>query len=141
MEQRIDFVTIRVEDLDAATSYYTDALGWQPLLAVPGEVTFFQSAHGQVLALFAAEGFDADAGGHVASFSVAHNVGTDDEVDDVVALMVAGGARVLKPPQHADWGGYHGVVVDPVGCVWEVAHNPGFSVAEDGTVRIGAVED
>lgn len=141
MEQRIHFVTVRVEDLAAATRYYEEALGWRPLLAVPGEVTFFQSAPGQVLALFAAEGFDADTGGHTASFSIAHNVDTDQEVDEVVALMVAGGARVLKAPQLADWGGYHGVVADPAGCVWEVAHNPGFAVADDGTVRIGGGED
>lgn len=138
MDQRVDVVTLRATDLEASTRYYVDGLGWRPILAVPGEVTFFQIAPGQALSLFAAAGFDADLGGTVeASFTLAHNVGTDDEVDAVVARMVAAGATVAKPAQRADWGGYHATVVDPTGLCWEIAHNPGWSVAPDGTVALG----
>jgi catechol 2,3-dioxygenase-like lactoylglutathione lyase family enzyme len=138
MEQRVDFVTVRVTDLDASTRYYVEGLGWEPLLGVPGEVTFFQIGPGKTLSLFEAGGFDADLGGAVdATFTLAHNVGSDAEVDAVVDQMAAAGASVLKAPQAADWGGYHATVIDPAGVCWEIAHNPGWSVADDGTVSIG----
>ena len=141
MEQRVDIVTLRVEDLDAATRYYVEKLGWRPILAVPGEVTFLQIAHGQALGLFAAAGFDADAGRPLAMpIVLAHNVGSDAEVDAVVQTMVDAGGTLLKAPERADWGGYHGFVEDPAGFCWEVAHNAGWSVADDGTVTLGPVE-
>lgn len=138
MEQRATIVTIRVEDLDAATRYYTDGLGWRPFLAVPGEVTFIQVAPGLALSLFDAKGFDADAGRPLPfPFTLAHNVDSEQEVRDVVATMVDAGGSVVKEPQPAVWGGYHAFVADPVGVCWEVAHNPAWLVADDGTVRMG----
>jgi len=75
MEQRIDILTIRAEDVAAATRYYVDQLGWRPILAVPGEVTFIQLGHGQALSVYDAAGFDADAGGPLASrFTLGHIV-------------------------------------------------------------------
>ena len=62
MNQHVTIFTIRAEDLEAATRYYVDGLGWQPFLAVPGEVTFIQVAPGLALSLFDANGFDADVG-------------------------------------------------------------------------------
>ncbi|MBW3590883.1 MAG: VOC family protein [Actinobacteria bacterium] len=138
MRQRVDFVTLRVEDLEAATRYYVDGLGWQPLLQVPGEVSFFQIGHGQVLSLFAAAGFDADSGGVPATpVTLAHNVDSADAVRAVVDQMVQAGGRTLKAPQPASWGGFHALVQDPSGFGWEIAHNPGWSVAADGTVSLG----
>lgn len=139
MERRVDLVTVRVADVESATRYYVDGLGWQPLLAVPGEVTFFQIAPGQALSLFDAAGFDADLGGRVeTTCTLAQIVGTEDEVDAVVEAMVVAGASILKPPQRADWGGYHALVADPSGVCWEIAHNPGWSVGPDGEVALGA---
>jgi catechol 2,3-dioxygenase-like lactoylglutathione lyase family enzyme len=141
MEQRIDILTIRAEDVAAATRYYVDRLGWRPILAVPGEVTFVQLGHGQALSVYDAAGFDADAGGPLASpFTLGHIVESQEEVGRVVDEMVTGGGTVLKPPQRAAWGGYHAFVIDPVGCCWEIAHNPGWTVASDGTVSLQAVE-
>ena len=141
MEQRIDILTLRVEDLPAATRFYVDGLGWQALMVVPGEVTFLQSGHGQLLSLFDATGFDADAGRPLpAPYSLAHIVRGEDEVHAVVQQMVAAGGRVILEPERAAWGGYHGFVLDPAGSCWEIAHNPGWSVADDGTVTIGPVE-
>jgi uncharacterized glyoxalase superfamily protein PhnB len=141
MKARVDIITLRVEDLDAATAYYTDGLGWKPVLAVPGEVTFIQMGHGQLLALFIASGFDADVGPEVkAQCNLAHNVSSEAEVRSVVASMVEAGATVIKEPQRAVWGGFSGIVLDVAGCCWEIAHNSGWSVAEDGTVTIGPVQ-
>jgi uncharacterized glyoxalase superfamily protein PhnB len=138
MEPRVTIFTIRVEDLEAATRYYVDGLRWQPLLAVPGEVTFLQVGPGVALSLFDATGFDADAGRSPRfPFSLAHNVDSEEAVREAVATMVDAGGTVLKQPQPAVWGGYHAYVADPVGVAWEVAHNPAWSVAADGTVDMG----
>jgi uncharacterized protein len=138
MEQRVSIVTIRVEDLEAATRYYVEGLGWRPFLAVAGEVTFMQVAPGVALSLFDANGFDADVGQRLRyPVTVSHNVLNEEEVRDIVRTMVDAGGMVIKEPQSAVWGGYHAIVSDPMGLCWEVAHNPEWSVAEDGTVRIG----
>lgn len=141
MEQRIDFITLRVEDLEGALSFYRQSLGWQPLWVVPGEVAFFQVAPGQILSLFNAAGFDEDAAGQLGmTMTLAHNVESEEAVRDVVDEMSAGGAEVLKSPTRAEWGGYHATLRDPAGFGWEVAYNPGWSVEEDGSVRLGPVE-
>ena len=147
MDQSLSFVTVAAPDLDAVRRFYVEGLGWTPLLDVPGEVVFFQVGHGLVLGFFLTAAFVADlAGADVpapvpAGFTLSHNVGSDEAVDRVVERLAAAGAAVLKPPQRADFGGYHGHVADPVGVVWEVAHNPGWRVADDGTVVLGPVPD
>ena len=138
MEQRVSIFTIRTEDLEAATRFYTESLGWKPFLAVPGEVTFMQVAPGVALSLFDANGFDVDAGGPLRfPFTLAHNVAGEQEVRDVVATMIEAGGLVVHEPRPAVWGGYHAHVTDPQGICWEVAYNPDWSVAGDGAVRIG----
>jgi catechol 2,3-dioxygenase-like lactoylglutathione lyase family enzyme len=137
MEPRITIFTIRVDDLEAVTRYYVDGLGWEPFLAVPGEVTFFQVAPGVAISLFNAAGFDADAGRPLPfPFTLAHNLDTEDEVHAVFATMVAAGGTVVMEPQVAEWGGVHAFVADPAGFCWEIAHNPGWSVDADGTVHL-----
>ena len=134
----MSILTLRTENLEAATRYYVDGLGWRPVLAVPGEVTFLQVAPGLALSLFDAPKFDEDAGRPLPyPFTLAHNVGTDAEVDRVVERMVAAGGSVVMEAQHAEWGGYHAFTSDPVGFCWEIAHNPGWRVAADGTVSLG----
>ena len=140
MEPRITILTLRVEDLDSATRYYTEGLGWEPILTVPGEVTFVQVAPGLALSLFAAHGYDTDAGKPLpAPFTLAHNVDSEEAVREVVAEMAAAGGTVVKEPQRASWGGFHGFVVDPTGIPWEVAYNSGWHVTDDGTITLGPV--
>ena len=142
MDQRIDLITLRVEDLVAATRFYADGLGWTTMLHVPGEVTFLQSAHGQAISLFDAAGYDADTGAPIpVPLVLAQIVRGESEVDRVVAELVDAGATLVKAPERADWGGYHGFVRDPAGYYWEIADNPGFRVDADGTPRIGVVDD
>jgi catechol 2,3-dioxygenase-like lactoylglutathione lyase family enzyme len=142
MEQRVSIFTVRVDDLEATTRFYVEGLGWQPFLAVPGEVTFLQVAPGVAVSLFDASGFDADAGQPLSMpFNLAHNVDSEDAVRDAVADMVAAGGRVVLEPQPATWGGFHAFVADPNDGCWEIAYNPDWRVAEDGTITLGAGED
>jgi catechol 2,3-dioxygenase-like lactoylglutathione lyase family enzyme len=139
MEQRVHILTLRVEDLETATRYYVDGLGWRPVLAVPGEVTFLQVAPGLVLSLFDAKGFDEDAGRPLPfPFNLAQIVGSEAEVDEAVAEMVRAGGSLVQAPERATWGGYHAFAADAVGFCWEIATNPGWSVADDGTVSLGS---
>ncbi len=153
MDQRLDFITLATPDLDAARRFYRDGLGWVPLLDVPGEILFFQVGRGLVLGLYDAAAFVGDlvdtVGGELVpvgpaagptGITLSHNVGSPAEVDAVVERMRGAGGRIRKSPQQAAFGGYHAHVDDPNGVVWEVAHNPGWSVAADGSVRLQPVE-
>ena len=142
MDPQVHFITFATPDLDAARRFYIGGLGWEPLLDVPEEIIFFQVGPGLMLGLFDIEKFDQDLEGRtsttaVAGVTLSHNVGTPAAVDDVIAAAVAAGATVLKSPQYASFGGYHAHFQDPNGIIWEVAHNPGWSVDDAGTVRLG----
>ena len=142
MEQQVHFMTLATADLDAARRFYVEGLGWRPLLDVPGEILFLQVGHGIVLGLYEAAHFAADLDGAPgatappAGFTLAHNVSSFAEVDEVTLTMTAAGAEVLTPPGAAAFGGYHAHLRDPVGVVWEVAHNPGWRVRDDGRVEL-----
>jgi catechol 2,3-dioxygenase-like lactoylglutathione lyase family enzyme len=141
-QQQLSLVTLGVDDLDASRRFYGEGLGWSPLLDLD-EVVFYQVGRGLALALFPLTDLAADVG-HPATpgtnVTLATNVGSPAEVDELMARAQAAGAEVLKPAQRAAFGGYHGYFADPDGHRWEVAHNPGWSVAEDGTVKLTAVE-
>lgn len=143
MQPRLDLLTLAVADLEAARRFYRDGLGWEPTLDVPGEVIFFQLNHGLLVGLFGAVDLAADMGSAAgavvpgAGYTLAHNVDSPGAVREVLERARAAGARILKPAQVAAFGGYHGYFADPSGICWEVAHNPGWTVAADGRVTIG----
>jgi catechol 2,3-dioxygenase-like lactoylglutathione lyase family enzyme len=135
MEQRLSLVTLGVEDLEAARSFY-EALGWSQRPGTEG-VAFFQ-AGGLVVGLWRrsdlAEDSGVDDSGGWGGITLAHNVRSPAEVDAVVDEARAAGARIAREPAETFWGGYSGVFVDPDGHPWEVAHNPFWTIADDGSV-------
>lgn len=146
MDPRIQLVTLGVPDLAAARRFYADGLGWRPVLDVPGEITFLQAGHGLVLGLWSAAALDADSC-HTGPpttgpgpFSLAQVVANEAEVVAALEAAEAAGGTILKPGQHADFGGFHGYFADPAGFRWEVATNPGWSEAPDGTVTMRPIE-
>jgi catechol 2,3-dioxygenase-like lactoylglutathione lyase family enzyme len=142
MNQQVHLVTLGVQDLKVSRRFYSDGLVWTPLLDL-AEIVFYQVGSGLVLALFPLAELGADTG-HAAttgtSFTLAQNLGSPAEVDAAMQRARSAGATVLKEPQRAAFGGYHGYFADPDGHRWEVCHNPGWSVADDGTVTLTAVE-
>jgi catechol 2,3-dioxygenase-like lactoylglutathione lyase family enzyme len=137
MDQRLSLVTLGVADLAESHRFY-EALGWR---AAPGPegVVFFQ-AGGMVLALWgrvelAADSGVTDAGGW-GGITLAHNVSSPQEVDAIIDEARAAGARIAREPAATFWGGYSGVFVDPDGHPWEVAHNPGWTLGADGSIRL-----
>lgn len=126
MEQRANFVTLAVEDVDRSRAFYVDGLGWQPVFEAPGEVLFLPVGHGLVLSLWSRAGFTAEVGEPstgLAPITLAHNVLSPAEVDEVLAGAAAAGAPVT-PGEQREWGGYSGYFADPDGYRWEVAHDP-----------------
>ncbi|MEU4111335.1 VOC family protein [Streptomyces sp. NPDC027717] len=142
MDQQVSMVTLGVGDLAESRRFYSEGLGWTPLLD-RDEIVFYQVGKGLALALFPLSDLAADTGSPATPgtpFTLAHNVGSPAEVDAAVARAREAGASVLKEPQRAAFGGYHAYFTDPDGHRWEVCHNPGWSVAEDGTVKLTAVD-
>jgi catechol 2,3-dioxygenase-like lactoylglutathione lyase family enzyme len=137
MQQRISLITLGVADSGRARAFY-EALGWSGT-SPDGDVVFFQ-AGGMIVALWgrdklAADSTVADSGGW-GGVTLAYNVGSPEEVDAVLAEAQAAGARIGRPGAPTVWGGYSGVFVDPDGHPWEVAHNPAWPLAPDGSVRL-----
>jgi catechol 2,3-dioxygenase-like lactoylglutathione lyase family enzyme len=146
MQQRLELVTLGVRDLAASRQFYIEGLGWEPNLDLD-EIVFFQVGHGLLLALFSAAELEADVYPGVAQasrdalpepvrFTLAHTVETEADVDKALERAVAAGGTILKNAQPAAFGGYHGYVADPDGFRWEIAYNPGVTVAPDGRVSI-----
>jgi uncharacterized protein len=129
MEQRISLVTLGVTDLARARSFY-EALGWRGAHQPDDEVCFFQ-AGGMVFGLWTA------LGGHGApGIELAYNARTPEEVEAVLTEATSAGGTIVRPAGRADWGGTTGAFADPDGCVWEVAHNPAWTLDETGAVTI-----
>jgi hypothetical protein len=143
MEQRLTLVTLGVTDLDAARRFYLGGLGWTALLDA-GEAVFLQVGPGLVLSLYGRADLARDAGtadgpGAPPPVSLAHNVGSEEEVRRAVDDWRAAGGELVSAPARASWGGFVAHVADPDGFRWEIAHNPGLTVEDDGAVRMGPV--
>lgn len=134
----ITLVTLGVADLDRSRAFYA-ALGWEAAEVNEG-VVFIQLA-GQVLALFGREDLAKDQGREGAvlgtgAMTLARNFASAAEVDAAFDRAVSAGAEVLKRPETVFWGGYSGYFSDPDGHVWELAMNPFWALAEDGTLML-----
>jgi len=127
MEPRLNFVTLVVADLDRSRRFYLEGLGWPAAMDVPGEVVMVNVGSKLVLSLWAEAAARVEIGpvtrGGTPPFTLAHNVATKAEVDEVLATAGAAGAPVF-PGEQRDWGGYSGYFADPDGFRWEVAFNP-----------------
>jgi uncharacterized protein len=141
VEQRLSLVTLGVADLAVARRFY-EALGWSEIPRAEG-VVFFQAGC-MVVALWGRDELAVDSGvvdgGGWGGVTLAHNVRSREAVDTVIREARAAGAWIAREPGETFWGGYSGVFVDPDGHPWEVAHNPYWTIAEDGSISLDAAE-
>ena len=131
MKPRISMITLGVRDLEAAINFYEKGMGFPRMDSSP-EVAFF-TLNGTWLGLYGREALAEDAqisaeGGGFEGFALAHNVSSENEVDEVMAQALTAGATLVKKPEKVFWGGYSGYFKDLDGHLWEVAHNPLFWV-------------
>lgn len=140
MEQRVSLVTLGVTDLARARAFY-EALGWVTRAEPADDVVFFQ-AGGMIVALWSRERLAEDSGvedgGGWGGVTLAHNVRSPAEVDAVIEEARRAGARIARAGAATFWGGYSGAFVDPDGHPWEVAHNPHWTIAADGSTLLGS---
>jgi hypothetical protein len=140
MEQRISLVTLGVADVARSTAFYA-ALGWR---GQGLEETVFFQAGGIAVVLWGRDRLAADCGvpdvrgSGFGGIALAHNVRSRDEVDQVMATAHAAGATITRQAERTFYGGYAGYFADPDGHLWEIAHNPGFTLTADGSLVLPA---
>jgi catechol 2,3-dioxygenase-like lactoylglutathione lyase family enzyme len=138
MEQRVSVITLGVRDLARARAFY-EALGWVTRAKPDDDVCFFQ-AGGLVFSLWDRGELAADSGvedgGGWGGITPAHNVRSPEEVDSVIEEARSAGADIVREPAQTFWGGYSAAFVDPEGHAWEIAHNPRWTIAGDGSVEL-----
>jgi catechol 2,3-dioxygenase-like lactoylglutathione lyase family enzyme len=138
MDQRLTVVTLGVSDLARSRAFY-EKLGWKTGAAPDDDVVFFQSG-GMVVALWGraqlAEDSGVTEGTGWGGITLAHNVRSQSEVDSSMSEAAAAGATITRRAGATFWGGYSGVFLDPDGYPWEVAHNPHWTIDEDGSVTL-----
>jgi uncharacterized glyoxalase superfamily protein PhnB len=138
MEPRVSLITLGVRDFERAVRFYRDGLGWPTSAASGEDVAFFRTG-GVVFTLYRRQmlvddmGIE-DTGSGFSGITLAHNVASKELVEQVLSEAEAAGATLLKPGEDTFWGGCVGYFQDPEGFVWEVAWNPGFPLADDGSV-------
>jgi hypothetical protein len=145
MQQRMTMVTLGVRDLARARAFYEQGLGWTQSGGVEGNVAFYQLAGGVLLGLYGLEPLAEDARVAVADLvpgktfggiTLAYNVADPAAVDAALEEARTAGGTILKPGEKVFWGGYSGYFADPDGHPWEVAHNPFWTLNDDGSVSL-----
>ena len=138
MEQRLSLITLGVRDLERARRFY-EHLGWKTGAAPADDVVFFQTGC-MIVALWgrsqlAEDSVVEDSGGW-GGVTLAYNTRSPAEVDAVLKEAERAGGTIGRRGAATFWGGYSGIFVDPDGHPWEVAHNPGWTITEDGATRL-----
>jgi uncharacterized protein len=138
VKQRVNLITLGVGDLGRARRFY-EALGWETGAGEDDDVVFFQAGE-MVVALWdrvrlAEDSCVEDSGGWGGT-TLALNFGSPAEVDTAIEEARSAGATIGREPAETFWGGYSGVFIDPDGHPWEIAHNPNWTITDDGGVRL-----
>jgi len=137
MEQRISLVTLGVADSARSRAFY-ESLGWSGE-SPDGDVVFFQTG-GMIVGLWSRQKLAEDScvrdGGGWGGITLAHNVRSPEEVDAVLAQAEAAGGTIGRSGAPTAYGGYSGIFFDLDGHPWEIAHNPGFPIGDDGSTRL-----
>jgi predicted lactoylglutathione lyase len=140
MAQRVSLITLGFDDLDRARSFY-EALGWTPAPGTaPDADIFFYEGLGMIIALWdrakLAEDTAVSDDGGWGGVTLAHCVGSRDEVDAILSRGENAGGTIARPGGERFWGGYSGVLVDPGGHPWEIALQPHWTLHDDGSVSL-----
>ena len=137
MKQKLNFITIGVEDLEKMKTFYRDIMGWTPLKDSDGIVFFKLNCF--ILALFPARelandiGIENDGNGFK-KFTMAINFSSEKEVNEHFNYLENNGVKIMKAPEKVFWGGYSGYFSDPENNYWELAYNPFLEMDEEGNV-------
>jgi catechol 2,3-dioxygenase-like lactoylglutathione lyase family enzyme len=139
VEPRVDVITLGVNDLERALSFYR-ALGLESPGVIGtefvgdetnpgGAAAMFELQGGLTLSLYSRTDLAKDANlefgaPQTGEFSIGHIVGSRSEVDELLARAEAAGATLTDEPHERPWGIYSGYFRDPDGHLWEIIWNP-----------------
>jgi uncharacterized protein len=138
MDPRVSLITLAVTDLARSRAFY-EQLGWH---GQEVEETVFVQAGGAALVLWGRDKLAADSGvadpgpTSFGGIVLAHNVRSNGEVDEIIDAARGAGATITRPPSQTFYGGYAACFADPDGHLWEIAHNPGFTIEPDGSITL-----
>ena len=129
MKPKISIITLGVSNFQRSFDFYSKGLGFIPHNYRTGDIYALFEMEGSWFSIFPIDLMGDDAGikrtiSPSSSFTLAHNVASEGKVDEVFELGINAGAKLVKKPQKAAWGGYAGYFADPDGYLWEVAFNP-----------------
>ncbi|UUR08757.1 VOC family protein [Sphingomonas glaciei] len=134
--QQVSVITLGTEELARSQEFYRDGFGWTPVFANE-EIAFYQM-NGFVLGTWLTSELAKDSQRadlhRPGAFALAHNVGSEAEVEQLIAKLVEAGGRILRPADAPPHGGYRGYVADPDDHAWEIAFNPAWSIDDEGRV-------
>jgi len=138
MEQRLSIITLGVKNLKTSLNFYEKKFKWEKLKSSNDFIVFFQ-LNGIQLALYQKDDLAADAGvskkgNGFKSFTLAYNVRSEKEVDQLIAELTKNEVTIVKKPQKVFWGGYSSYIADPDGNLWEIAYNPFLNLDEYGNL-------
>ncbi len=139
MKQHLHIITLGVRNFEKSKKFYAETLGWKPS-GTQDDIAFFQ-AGGVVLAIYPREKLAEDAlvtpeGSGFSGITLAHNAGSESEVDEIIKDLKSKGVKIIKEPQKVFWGGYSSYFADPDDYRWEVAFNPFSSFDESGNLKL-----
>lgn len=136
MQQQISVITLGVNDLARSRHFYCAGFGWCPVFE-SDEIIFYQM-NGFVLGTWLTSALENDMrrGGlsRPGAFALAHNVGSEEQVQPLLDRLVAAGGRLLRTGDAPVHGGFRGYVADPDDHSWEIAFNPTWTISEEGHV-------
>lgn len=140
MRQKLNIITLGVENLERALGFYEKGLGWKRSAASQGEIVFFNLG-GIILALFPKEKLAEDAKQSLgeckfSGITLAYNAKSQQEVNEVLAKVASLGATIVKSAAEVFWGGYSGYFKDLDGHLFEVAHNPFVEFDENDSLLV-----
>lgn len=129
MRPRINIITLGTKNLNLATKFYKEGLGF-PKMDFEGNVSFF-TLTGSWLSLYPWDLLAEDAqvtpiGSGFRGITLAHNVDDEKQVIELLEKAKNAGAKIIKPAQKTEWGGFSGYFTDLDGHLWEIAYNPFF---------------
>lgn len=140
MNQRINILTLGVNDLNAALKFYRDGLGWKTkgIIATEfenGAIVVFDLDNGMKLSLYERKNLAWDCTlplqpQSTTEFSLGYFVNSEKQVRVIMERAEKAGANIAKSPQKTFWGGYGGYFQDPDGHLWEIGYNPAWKVED-----------
>lgn len=140
MKQRINVLTIGVNNIEESLKFYKDGMGLKTkgiegAEFEHGSVVFFDLTDTLKLALYQKKDIAWDANipldkQSATEFTIGHNVNSKEEVDQVMNQAKHAGAKIIKEPHKTFWGGYSGYFQDPNGHLWEIVFAPNWIIKE-----------